>query len=397
MPADPTRRMMAVVCIVFLAAGLSSSAIGPLMQELAVQADTDVVSAGGIVTAIFATSLLAQIAVAMLQKRVGHRRIMLGGMILSILGVTGIVLAGSLPMLLIAAAVKGLGDSGMLLVGNVVAAEASTGAGPLNLVNGMFGVGAILSPALVSLSILHLGGGVPALWASPLAAGLAFVLLLWWHPAPAVHAAPSGQASLAVLRTGMIWKVTLFVLMEVAVEVGISSWMPVMLTGATSLTLPEAAIVMSVYWFLVTAARFGAVWASRYLTPLRLLTMALMLCLTGALLLVAGLAFGHAWLAVLAVGLMGVAIGPLLPTSLSILRAAYPRDAGFATGVAFGSSNLGAAVVPAIMGALIVTMGPAIGAASLFVPMGCLVLALVMIWLEIRGWDGPAAPATAGP
>jgi fucose permease len=385
-------RLLMVICIVFLAVGMSQGAIGPALQDLARQSGSSTVVASWMLTAVFVAALTAQTVAAVFLRLVGHRPIMFSGMVCFLLGISAITLAGSLPLLLGAAALKGLGDGALVLVGNVVAAEASKSAGPLNLVNAMYGVGAILSPALVGIAIMQLGSGIPGLWAVPCVMTVPFALLIFWRPTQSVPAAQvetitdSSRASSrgAILRTWPVWLVAGFAMTEVSLEISIATWLPTLLYQVADLPLAIGSMALSWFWLLMTVARFVAAWASRRVSPLRMLVIAASLSVTGCMLLVVATLTGSSLVGVLAVSLLGPALGPILPTSLSILRSAYPRHAGAATGLAFGSCNIAGALMPPLFGALIVQFGAVAGSVALMFVAAMMISFLTAIAVQTR-------------
>lgn len=374
-----------MVSAVFLAVGMSQGAIGPVLQDLARQAGTDTVAAAGMLTAIFAASLAAQTVAALVLRRLGHRLILGCAMVLFVLGICGIALAGSLPMLLLAAALKGAGDGALLLTGNILAAEAGPGAGPLNLVNGMFGIGAILSPALVSLAMVHAGSGIPALWSVPFAMLVAAALLAVQPAAPQSPASVAAPRGAPVLRTPTVWVIAGFALAEVSVEMGMATWLPTLLRDGTGLPLAQGAMALSWFWFLLTAARFAAALWARDMAPLLILAACTGTCLAGTLVLAAGLHLGQVALCLAGVTLIGPALGPILPTALAVLRASYPDATGPATGLAFGACNLGGALVPPLLGLVIGGAGPVRGALVLVGLAAALAAVLAVLGRRLRG------------
>lgn len=177
------RRLLAVTCLAFLALGMAGAAIGPAIPDLARQTHASTVAVGGMLSALFGGALFGQFASGPLLRRIGKRGVLFGGMIAGIAGGIGIATSGSLAWLIGATCALGLGFGGLTVAGNVLAAEASEDAGPLNLVNAMYGTGAIVSPALVGFSIVRLDSGVPALWIAPCVMLIAMFLLIVWAPA----------------------------------------------------------------------------------------------------------------------------------------------------------------------------------------------------------------------
>ncbi|MCX7889972.1 MAG: MFS transporter [Rhodobacteraceae bacterium] len=412
MPGDwRLDRPLLVACIVFLSVGLMQGSIGPALHDIARQAGTTAVAASAMMTTLFVSALAAQTLAALTSRRLGHRTIMLAGMAAFIGGVAGIAASGSLAMLLLAAAFLGAGNGSLLLTGNVVAAEASARAGPLNLVNAMFGVGAILAPVLVSLSMRQTGMGSHAVWAAPAAMGVALVLLLaspaaprGTGPAGARPPAAAAGAWRAVLRSPLVWLLGAFLLVEVSVEIAVATWLPTILQKAVAIPLATGALFLSLFWLLLTLSRFAAAWASRFLTNPAILAAASLGAVAGAALLLSGVILGGTAVTLAGVALLGSALGPIFPSALSVLRAAFPRDAGFATGVVFGASNIAGAAMPVAFGALVTGAGPKTGVAALLALTVVMGLVLVAVLGAARRSDtalqaapraGPAAGAVA--
>ncbi|MCZ3374360.1 MFS transporter [Rhizobium sp. AG207R] len=386
-----TDRLMMVVCIVFLAVGLFQGGIGPVLQDLARQTGSTTVAASSLMTVVSLTSLSSQAITALVLKRTGHRPIMLVGMIFFLCGISGIALSASLTSLLIAAVCKGIGDGALLLLGNVLAAEASKGAGPLNLVNAMFGVGAIIAPAVISVAMITTGSGMPGLWSVPFAMGSALALLLVWRPGLTIPAADSEAIAEVVhsaghspiLKTRLIWLISALLLLEASIEASLGVWLPTLLNQSTGLSLTAASMILSWFWLLLTASRFVAAWASRKYSAFTILAFVVIFAAVGCSLLLTATVIGSATVAIAATTFLGPGLGPVLPSALSILRNAYSYNTGAATGIAFGSGSFGAGLMPPFVGVLTSAAGFAGGAGALFAT--ALSMAFVLLAVAASG------------
>jgi fucose permease len=337
-PERRIRRLLGVVGAVFFSAGMAQGTLGPILQDLAQQSNADPAEMGGMFTALMLSGFVGQSAAAICGKRVSAASFLALGMALNIAGYAGIALSSSFAMLLVCSAVSGLGFGVMLLTGNVAAAEASSRAGPVNLVNALFGVGAICGPLLVWMALRTVGSSLPALWGAPIAMMGALMLLLLQRPNAASEAGPESPAPVApqgfrsVLGAPAIWLLGFFCMLEVSLEVGFSAWLPTLLERATDMPLAEGATVMSLFWLLLTASRLTAAWASRFLEPLQILRIAVALSTLGCVLLLGATLQGNRLLAALSVVLFAPGIGPILPTVLAIVRATIPNEPSFASG-----------------------------------------------------------------
>lgn len=407
-PEAGPARLVVVVCVAFFAAGMVAAVLGPAIPDFARRTGAGTVAVGGALTALFAGALTGQLGAGLLLRLIGQRRILAAGMLVALIGASGLASAASLSTLLAAAGCLGLGFGTITVAGNVLAAEASGGAGPLNLVNAMFGVGAIVSPALVSLSIVALGDGIPAIWTVPavLAAGLA--LLLFRAPRAPRKVAPTEFRTFAtggavrVLRAPLLYTICGFAFAYVSFEASISGWMPTILSRAADVSISMGAMVVSVFWFLMTAARFIAAGASGRYGPGTILRVCLGGAIAGASLLLACAATGSQLLGLAAVALLGVSLGPVLPTMLSTLRAVFGRDAGVATGIMLGFGSVGGALVPLGVGALIVNAGTLAATAMMLLPPLAMAILHVLIDRLVRSRaarpeTGPETDPATGP
>lgn len=382
-------RPLVVVCVTFFAAGMASAAIGPLIPDLARQTRASEIAVGGMLSAFFAGALASQIACGALLRPGGERRVTLVGMVACLIGAAAIATSSSLVTLLAATALLGLGFGGVTVAGNVLATAASDGAGPLNLVNAMFGLGAILSPALVGLCHVLSGSGVAAFWAIPCAMALGMALLLFWAPAPARGYAPPPAATTGaakgLARSPLMWILCGFAFAYVSVENGIGGWLPTILDRGTGLPLAIGALAASWFWLLMTLARFGAAWASRRTSPLLILRGCVGLCVAGIGLLIAAALFRSQILGFAAAALLGSSLGPILPTTLALVRVVFPAHSGTATGLIFAIGSVGGAIVPWAIGALIVERGPVAGTTALLALPIVMVLLLAAIGRQLNG------------
>ncbi|MFQ8433055.1 MFS transporter [Amaricoccus sp. W119] len=408
-PEAGPARLVVVVCVAFFAAGMVAAVLGPAIPDFARRTGAGTVAVGGALTALFAGALTGQLGAGLLLRPIGQRRILAAGMLVALIGASGLASAASLSTLLAAAGCLGLGFGTITVAGNVLAAEASGGAGPLNLVNAMFGVGAIVSPALVSLSIVALGDGIPAIWTVPavLAAGLALLVFRAPRKVAPTSPRPSTESrmfatggAIRVLRAPLLYTICGFAFAYVSFEASISGWMPTILSRAADVSTSMGAMVVSVFWFLMTAARFIAAGASGRYGPGTILRVCLGGVIAGAGLLLACAATGSQLLGLAAVALLGVSLGPVLPTMLSTLRAVFGRDAGVATGIMLGFGSVGGALVPLGVGALIVNAGTLAATAMMLLPplaMAILHVLIDRLTRAARPGTGPETGPATGP
>ncbi|GGR41206.1 MFS transporter [Deinococcus ruber] len=259
-------------------------------------------------------------------------------------------------------------------------AFAQMGAGPSSLVNGLFGVGSLLSPLLVAF-LVTTSYRPPFLLMSVLAALLALGVRGWWPP-QAHHAREHAPVSIAGRDTlvgssrftFLLFAVCFF--LYVGMEASIGNWATVHLTR---LHHPNPALMTSLFWAALTVGRFGfALIGSRVGFSLVLAVGAIGTLVASGLLLGGGLA-------PVALMLAGLCFAPMISTLFAWLTAVLPpRLAPYA----LTSGMLGAAVLPALVGWLLPRLG------TLALPLGVLLFAGLLLSLVcVLHWRLQPRPA----
>lgn len=372
-----TTRLLVIACIAFFATGMAAASLGPAMPDLARRSDVTTAAASATLIAFPAGGLGGQIMAGVLGHFAGKKTVMSAGMILSVVGGLGLALSPELVLLLASTCCLGMGAGVMALEGNVLAAEASHGAGPLNLVNAMFGLGAIASPALIGLALTYTGSGLPALWSVPITVACALLLLAAVR-APggaddpsAPQAQAAGRAGAAAWLSPSLVLIGGLIFLYVALEASIGGWLATILNRATAMPFAQAAAVTSGFWVAHTAARLAAALASGRLSPVAILVGCMVLSAAGAGLLLSCTALENIKLGLLAAAVLGVGVGPIMPSTIAIVRSSHPDAVGPATGIVMAVGSIGGMVVPWLVGRVILTHGASAGTSILLAaPLG---------------------------
>jgi fucose permease len=380
-----SRRILIVACLNFVAIGLLSAAVGPLLPALARQTGSPLGALGALISAFFAGALIAQVVSGPLNDRLGARPLLVAGLALAALGAAGIALSHALPLTLLCGVVAGVGHGAIDLGTSVLVAVtyARRNVVALNLLNVFFGLGAAAGPAVVSLALRRWGTPLPALWLIVALALLLAPVVALLHLPPLARAPDAGKPVPVVYRAPLLWLLAALVLLYVGLENGLGGWVAVYIQRTTALSLAEGALVASVFWGALTAGRLLAAIAGTrlpWLTSRTLLLASVALALLGALALVGGT--GNAGLTIAAVTLIGLGFGPIFPTVMAITTTAFPASPGRAVGVAQTAGSIGGIAIPWLQGLVLLGLGARSGA--LFVVAGALAL-LAAAWLALRG------------
>lgn len=382
MPRLSRTGTLALMCAVYLAAGLTLASIGPSLAVLAANVGQDIAVIGSQFTAFSLGTVLVQLLAPALSARHGQRAVLAMGALLMGTGILGESLSRSLAPLLAFALLGGLGFGAILAAGSVLIPQLfpARGASALNLVNFFFGFGSIIGPLVAGWA--RAAGGTPlaALW---FGAGLLLALLpIISRASEAPISDAHGPTIVAEPPWGLVLLLGLLLLVYSGTEIAVGGWAAVYLEAGPGLTAERAAFAVSGFWLALTVGRgLGAALGLR-LRALALLRLAVGLLLVGALLLATSV--GDAGRSVLGLVVIGLACGPIFPTSMALV-AAVARGRGAATSLALGVGNTGGALIPPALGLVLSGAGPA-AASALVLALSLIVAALLVLvtWISQR-------------
>jgi fucose permease len=360
MPDKQARRTLAIACLAFLGLGLSTAVFGPLLPQLATQSGTQLATVGAIFFAIFAGSLLSQIAAGPFSDRLGPQRVVLAGIFLLAVGTVGITLSKGLAALMAGAFFAGFGQGAIDVGSNllVVAAYRGENVAQLNFLHLFFGLGAVAGPLLVSLALGTWQNGLPALW-------LAVVLLLAISPfvarvqvASLAHDTPqAARRANRIYYSPVLWAFALLIMFYVGLEMGMGGWTTTYLGQIAGMPVQTAAVVTSGFWLALTAGRLlvamaGSGWQA---------AIVLGVDLTGAVLAAAFLVLGvdSPLVSILAIVAVGLSYGSIYPTVVSYVTGIFHEGPGKAAGALAASGSVGGMLLPWMQGVLLQYRGPA--------------------------------------
>ncbi|WP_298821733.1 MFS transporter [Chloroflexus sp.] len=369
-------RALFIVGALYLGVGWILSAIGPSLPGLAAQVGHEVTDLGAIFTAFSLGGVLASIGVGTAIERWGMRTVIATGA--GLMG-SGMLLTGFSPFLtgmLAGTLLAGFGYGGMLAGGNLLIARLYHGAaGAINALNLFFSVGSIGGPLLVAAMIALINRPQAAIWF-----GAMLMLALVW---PTIRLREPIQAPVAQMAGAPRWLAAvmfgLLMFTYIGTEIGIGGWITLILERGAGLAAPVAALSTSLFWGMLTIGRLAAtVWGDR-IGPLRTLLLCISGLGSGGILLTLG--SHQTELALAAVALMGLACGPIFPTTMLMITHAAGRS-GAALSLALTIGTGGGLFLPALFGLLIGWFGPATGSLLVVVDAS---LMLVMLIIARRG------------
>jgi len=354
--------LVALSYLVFLAIGLYAGLMGvvwPSMRD-GFQIDDD--AYGVLAGATTVGSLLVIANVGRLIERVGTGRLLALGCALGGLGYLGAGLAPSWPALIALALLASVGTATVIPTLNTYFALHQT-AGRTSWLNAFFGLGATISPAILS-ALLGAGAtwrwGFGAIAAVYLALGGVFGLTArrWPQPVPAeagtegATPAPQGRRTLALPA---VWLSALLFCTFTGYETSTGQWSYTLFTEGRGISPEVAGRWASAFWASMTVGRILLGWIVDHLAVEPLVRS----CMLGAVLGAAIFWWAPLpWVGLLGLIVIGLCLSPLFP----VLTSATPQRLGTkhatdALGYQMTAVRLGLAAFPALGGVLVARLG----------------------------------------
>lgn len=227
-------------------------------------------------------------------------------------------------------------------------------AGPL--MNGLhlsFGIGAILSPLLVSRSVARLGSLQPSFTLFALIAG---VLFLFWLLLPGGVVQRTGEKSPgAEAQRLLVVLFSVLFFMVIAGEAGFAGWIYSYSVESGLVRAEVAGYLTSAFWTALTVGRFVGIELTRRMGAKRLLHMSLAGCVASmALFLVSPHNLYVLWAVTT---LFGLSQASAIPAAFTVAGNAKVLT-GSVGGVFVASSSAGGMLAPWIIGHLFESIGP---------------------------------------
>lgn len=375
--------LVVLACLAFFSFALPDSMLGVAWPSMRLDFDQPVSAAGLVPPVGVAATLISTVLAGRLVSRLGVGRLLAASTALSTIGLLLGGLSGSFWMFLASVVLVGLSGGAIDTSINSYAAR-RFGARKITFLHAAYGVGAVVSPLIVTL-VLHLGRSWR--WAYLIVAVLQAVLSLvfiatryrWLVVANHVdHAAPTPA-------DGPVWTRTIVIntalgLLAVGVETGIESsaalWGYTFLTGAADVDPGIAGVIASGYWATLVVGRLLLGALAERIGAWRVLGLGVAsLIAASALVLVPSTTA-----AIIGIVGFGLATAPIYPLLiLTTPERTADRVVEQVVGFQAGASTVGAALIPSAVGLL---MGRSL---HLFAPaMAALTVIALVVQLIMR-------------
>lgn len=367
------RRGLLITCFfAFVLVGAEQALYGPAFETFRLRYDKGASAVSLTVSLHFLGSFFTILASGLLIRRFGYPRLLAGSALLMTLGVAAIGLTPTWPLLLAASFAAGLGFGALDIGVNLLVVRSfSGGVGPvLSLLNAMFGLGAILGPALIAVFVPR----VELAFLTIAALGVVITVLLARLPEPEPLAQVESEPAPALGRAlGFVVIYFLYVSSEVAG----ASWETTHLTPAYGAV--KAAAFTSLYWTAITVGRVLAAPISAVVRPARMVVASATLALLAALLTQVSAFAPYAYV------LMGLGFAPIFPSTLAWLHETFPQRAEQMAPIALAGATLGPVATSPLIGILVSGAGPGAVPLALSSLTGTLLLVSVILYVRTSG------------
>lgn len=238
---------------------------------------------------------------------------------------------------------------------------ANFGEGLMQWLHASFGVGITLGPIIMTTGLNVFGAwrwGYVVVGVAQVTLALCFFLSIsMWQQADGQHK-PEDERRLTdyktafgdTLRQPSVWASILLFFLYTGIEMTLGAWAYTLLTESRAVTPAVAGLWAGSYWATFTLGRVLAGLYTRRIGLHKLLVGAILLALTGALLLWWNPSEG---VSLLGVALTGFALAPIFPALVSSTSGRVsPRHAANTIGMQIAAAGLGGSLIPGLAGVL---------------------------------------------
>jgi FHS family L-fucose permease-like MFS transporter len=305
-PAEPKPNLTAIkwlTFLMFMMFAMTTDSVGVIIPEVIKEFHLSMLAAGAFHYANMAAIALAAIFLGYLADKLGRKKTIILGLVLfalnSYLFAAGNAFLFFLVLLVISGASIGIFKTGALALVGDISVSTSEHTTTMNTVEGFFGVGAIIGPAIVARL---LSAGLSWKWLYVIAATICVLLIATatWVKYPKTAKAAGEpidlKRTLKMMKSPYALGFSLGIFLYVAVECAIYVWLPTLLADYTGSFAFMATYAISVFFVLRAAGRFLGAWVLArfsWTAVMTLFSLAIFACFAGA---IAGGVSYAAWL-----------------------------------------------------------------------------------------------------
>ena len=342
--------------MMFMMFAMTTDSVGVIIPEVIKAFHLSMTAGGAFHYASMSAIAVAAITLGFLADLIGRKKTIVFGLILFALNSYLFSIANSFSafvlLLVVSGAAIGIFKTGALALIGDISESTQDHTSTMNLVEGFFGVGAILGPAIVARL---LAGGVSWKWLYVIAGTICVLLIITASLVRYPRTMKTSTEHINLARTFHLLKnpyalgFSLACFLYVAVECAVYVWLPTYLASNRPSSIFMATYVVSIFFILRAAGRFLGAWVTErwhWTTVLVVFSGAILVCFLGAM-------FGGADATVYLLALSGLFMSVIYPTLNSKGISCFPKaEHGAIAGVILFFTCGGAALGPLGMGAV---------------------------------------------
>ncbi len=342
--------------MMFMMFAMTTDAVGEIIKEVMKQFDLSMTAAGLLHYGPMIAIALGGIMLGFLADKIGRKKTIILGLSLfainSYLFIIGNSFAFFLSLLIVSGVAIGIFKTGALALIGDISKSTTQHTSTMNMVEGFFGVGAIIGTFLVSYLLSE---GVEWKWLYVVAATLCVVLIIMALVVKYPQTKKSTEEPVNLRRTLKMMKdpyamsFSLAAFLYVAVESAIYVWMPTLLDDYKGSFIFVATYSLPIFFILRAGGRFLGAWIMvhfKWEQALAFFSTAIFICFIISVLAGVGTA-------VILLPLSGLFMSVLYPTINSKGISCFPKNQhGGVAGVILFFTAAGAALGPLAMGAV---------------------------------------------
>ncbi len=372
--------------LMFTMFAMTTDAVGVIIPVIIKEFGLSLTQASAFHYAPMIAIALSGIALGFLADRIGRKYTILLGLSLFALACFLFALGKQfeffVTLLLVSGCAIGIFKTGALALIGDISHSTQEHTRTMNTVEGFFGVGAIIGPALVAYLLAE---GISWTYLYLVAGGICVLLMLIASRVRYPHTRPPSDAekidlsrTLTMLRNPFALGFSALIALYVASEVAIYVWMPTFLQDYQGDWTGLAAYALTIFFVLRASGRFLGAWILlrfEWSTIMALFSSCIFLCFLGS-------AIGGPTIAVFLLPLSGIFMSMIYPTLNSKGISCFDKHQhGAVAGVILFFTAVAAALGPLLMGLIGDLLGHVKYGFYLATGFsGCLCLALIYNW-----------------
>ncbi len=371
------RAAFVAACLGILVFGIAMTALGSLLPSLMQRFGLAPAAAAGLFPLLTLGLLGGSIVFGPIVDRFGYKLLLVVCIAMIMAGIEGLAGAPSVGVVGVALVLIGVGGGAVNGATSALVADISEEGGrgaALSLMGVFFGLGALGMPFILGLLLRRLAyAPVTAAIGAAIALPLLYVLAIRFPPPKQAQGFPL-RDGLRLLRDPVLLLFGLVLFFESGQETTIAGWTAAYVQGVLAVPADRALFFLSLYWLGMTAGRLGLAWLGRRAAPERVLYVAIVLALAGAL---------HLALARTTVGaaigsfFIGFGFAAVFPLIFGFAGDRYPTLSGTAFGILLVVALVGGTIQPWLTGLLAGAFG--LRSAMLIVPISLCGLGLAFM------------------